>query len=273
MKKALFMMSLLLSLGMFSACSNDGEMDIIGDGEFLITDSTLIPDDGVILHPVDASELMDNKGYSVISKFFDSELPKGVRSGSFFVDSDQDKCYVINSLEEFKNIYCGDKEIPKIDFGRWTLVIGQMIMPDALCPVLRQNLEFRDKKCQLSLFVPNNDGIDFKPQYLYHWAFYPKFNAEGISVSFVKERSGLQFVENLQGHLDYNKDIDRWRFWYHSENNLTEVYFLMEIPEEYKVENQNVSLSGYRFDVGDEKAPEGCRTFYYLYLTKIEITD
>ena len=48
MKKALFMMSLLLSLGMFSACSNDGEMDIIGDGEFLITDSTLIPDDGVI---------------------------------------------------------------------------------------------------------------------------------------------------------------------------------------------------------------------------------
>ena len=270
MKKVVFTMSLLLTFGLFSSCSNDGEMDLAGGGDILITDSTLIPDDGVVLKPVDVLELL----YSRIPEFFDSELPKGTRSGSFFVESNQDECRVINSLEELKNIYCGDKEIPYIDFGKYTLVIGQRVMPDALYPVLRQNLEFREKKCQLSLYVPTVDGVDFKTQYLYHWALYPKFNTERINVCFVKEKDGLQFVENVQGYVNYDKGIERWRFWYHHPGTtLSDVYYFLELPVEYKVENQDVSLSGYRFEVGDEIAPQGCRRFYYLYLTKIEKMD
>lgn len=109
MKKALFMMSLLLSLGMFSACSNDGEMDIIGDGEFLITDSTLIPNDGVVLSPIDAVEVgfRENDVEAMGGpeghvwkdfRFFNQELPLEKRSESFFVGSDKDECYVINSI-------------------------------------------------------------------------------------------------------------------------------------------------------------------------------
>ena len=73
MKKTLFMMSMLLTLGLFSACSNDGEMDVIGDGEFLITDSTLIPDEGVVLKPyefLNEHHVFKVEGESLVYDFF-----------------------------------------------------------------------------------------------------------------------------------------------------------------------------------------------------------
>ena len=79
MRKKTFMMSMLLTLGLFSACSSD-EMNGIGGGETI-----LIPEDGKLLTPV---ENKDIEGYEAISMFFSTEMPIGARSKGFFVDSD-----------------------------------------------------------------------------------------------------------------------------------------------------------------------------------------
>lgn len=301
MKKILFMMSMLLTLGMFSACSNDGEMDVIGGGEFLITDSALIPDDGVVLKPyefLNEHRTFKVEGESLIYDFFNEingELPKGKRSNSFFVGSDKDECHVINSLEELKRIYRGDKEIPKIDFERYTLVLGQMINPDAFYPVLRQELKFNDNKCHLTLYVPelnevNLNGVSYKTQYLYYWALYPKFNTAGITVGYVKE-GRLKSIKEAgykdKGYLQYYSDIDRefikginvdlvnHQWW--------NLYIPMNLPDDYKVEadynvkfsnSRWVSISGYVFEGDSDEigalGGSGIPYLHYVYLTGIE---
>ena len=297
-------MSLLLTLGLFSACSNDGENDVISGGEFLITDSTLIPNDGVVLKPyefLDEHRNFKADGEYLVYYFFDGlngELPKGLRSKSFFVDSDKDKCYVINSPEELRSIYCGEKEIPYINFDKYTLVIGQMVDPDAYYPVFKQELKFNDNKCHLTLYVPelnevSLNGLSYKTQYLYYWALYPKFYTVGISVDYVKE-GRLKSIKDAGfkdiGWLEYatycdrmiikGDDLDR------STGGWWNVYIPMNLPDDFKVEpgyndpisnflnSRWVSISGYVFEGDDiELGPKGGNNMtylHYLYLTGIE---
>lgn len=294
MKKVLLMMSILLSTSMFYACSSDGEIYVNSGGEMeLLPDSTLIPEDGVVLTPIDIYEIYNgvyvnrtwhinrNDELGTISRFFNKELPKGQCSNSIFVDSDHDECYVINSLEELKNIYCGDREIPYIDFEHYTLVIGQIVESGFYYPLLKQDLMFKDNRCHLTLYVPeldevNLNGDNYKTQYFYHWALYPKFNTEGISVGFIKE-GALQFVENVVGgKMKYICDIqrfdpERWHITYFdSDTWLTYCYYPMNLPDDYKEERQLVSFSGYIFDTFDEIGSIGDRYDYYIYLTDIE---
>jgi hypothetical protein len=301
-KKNVFKMGMLLSLGLFSACSNESEMDSFGGGEFLITDSTLIPDDGVVLKPyefLNEYHIFKVKGESLVYDFFNEvngELPKGQRSTSFFVDSDKDKCYVINSAEELKSIYYGEREIPYINFDKYTLVIGQMVDPDAFYPVLKQELKFSDNKCHLTLYVPELDevslkGVSYKTQYLYYWALYPKFYTARISVSYVKE-GRLKSIKDAgfkdKGYLHYeesswdritikgiNVDLVNHQWW--------NLYVPMNLPDDFKVEagydkkfsnSRWVSISGYVFE-GDSDyvgaaGGSGIPYLHYVYLTAIE---
>lgn len=313
MKKVDFMMSLLLTLGMFSACSNDGEMDFISDGQFLITDSTLIPDDGVILSPIDAIEIgfRENdveamggpEGYMWKDfRFFNQELPFEKSSESFFVGSDKDECYVINSLEELKNIYSGEREIPYIDFDKYTLVIGQKVMPDFYHPEYKQELEFRNHRCDLNLYVPDY-GSGFKAiQHFYYWAFYPKFYTEGINnVSFIKEKSVLKHVEGLTGrvwknylYFDYkdtsnnlNKENGVWEenAWKSRmiqsdapEGTNSISYYPINLPDDFVVDKLNgthVRFSGDIIEMNRFSMERLSILFdvYLLYITKIEAID
>lgn len=253
MRKKTFMMSMLLTLGLFSACSSDDELNGVGNGETI-----LIPEDGVLLTPV---ENKDIEGYEAISKFFSTEMPIGARSKGFFVDSDQDECSVIDSIQGLTSIYKGNQEIPNIDFEHYTLVLGQIFSPDAYYPVLRQNLEFRDNKCQQNIYVPNLKGKYTMNSPLYYWALYPKFRTDGISTSIVKE-SGLKSV-NLPGYLRYNNIIDRWYVAYSVEGMYeSDEYYIMnpmDLPDECIANKENyqdnwtsVSFSGEFFEMNDE---------------------
>lgn len=287
MKKLFLMMSILLSTSMFYACSSDDEMNVNGGGG-----SKLIPDDGVVLTPFDYIELRDYAGSSIISEFFDKELPKGTRSNSFFINSDQDECFVINSIQELKSIYKGNKEVPNIDFDRYTLVIGQLIDPDAYDPVMKQDLMFKDHKCHLTLYVPNLDGVslngvNYKTQYLYHWALYPKFSTEAISVGYVKN-GNLRSIKDAgfkdTGWLSYIPSLGRWRIACDIPDDATHVgfcynYFPMNLPDEFKVEldhfdfyeSRYVSISGYIFEMGDEYQSDPIAN--NVYLTEINEID
>ena len=176
MKRVVFMMSLLLSLGLFSACSSDDDMSINVDdkGDELI----LNPEEGELLYPIDLFEIYNREDHggendgNVLAGFyfFNEQLPIGKRSASFFVGSDKDECYVINNLQNLKNIYRGEALLPEIDFDRFTLVIGQKVMPNASYPVIKQNIEFYSNQCKLNLYVPDYNGEIASIQYFYYWA-------------------------------------------------------------------------------------------------------
>lgn len=279
MKKQIFMMSMLISLGMFSACSSDDEMNINVNN-----DVELIPDDGEVLNPVDLFEIQNRETNSNVLAsfyFFNEQLPFGKRSESFFVGSDKDECYVINNIQELKNIYRGNVSLPEIDFERFTLVIGQEIISN-LYPLINQNLEFHDKQCELKLYIPDFDGDTTALQYyLYYWALYPKFNTNGISVSYVKEGSVMRSVKDVTGNLHYDKQADGWFVSYSVPGTIdsVDIYYILNLPDEFKVNKDKgtrVYFSGYVIEMSDDarealgKTPMGGYSYYFVYLTHIE---
>lgn len=245
MKKVTLLMSVLLTIGLFSACSSDEEMSGNGGGETI-----QIPEDGELLTPVEDRDIV---GYEDLSKFFASEMPIGARSNSFFVNSDQDEFSVINSLTELKGIYNGNNDIPNIDFEQYTLVIGQTVKPGACYPVQRQNLEFLNNSCQQNLYVPNLEGRYTMSAPIYYWALYPKFRTDKISTNIIKD--GELKTVNLLGELRYNIDNDRWYIAYCVEGMFEqdEYYILnpIDLPAECtaNIEDRiNVTFSGELFE-------------------------
>jgi len=221
MRKVVFMMSLLLTLGLFSACSNDGDVD---NGMYVNEDGELvpipIPEDGEVVKAIELPNrrLWTEESHKVnlLCSFFNEGLPIGARSNSFFVGSDKDECYVINSLNELKSIYCGNEEIPELlNFNKYTLVIGQKVNPTVFYPVLSQELEFFDKKCVLKLHVPALTAENTTGLPLYYWALYPKLKTEDISVKFVRERDAVITVKDVYcslGNILIIPDVRKWGF-------------------------------------------------------------
>jgi hypothetical protein len=274
MRKLTMMMGMLLALGLSSACSSDDEMGVDGDSGLIS-----IPVDGTILTPVDSFE-----GSEDVSIFFSKEMPTGGRSGSFFVNSNKDECCVVNNYRELRSIYEGNNAIPNIDFKQYTLVIGQRIEPDANYPVLKQDLEFSDNKCQLNLYVPKLEGKYTVNYPLYYWALYPKFGTEDISACVIKE-GALQFAKDFPGYLHYNSDIDKWYATYKVKGMYEhdEYYIMnpMDIPDEYiaNKDDWKISYSGEFFQMSDEARealqilPLGGQHYRFIYLSKIEKRD
>ena len=274
MRKLTVLMGMLLVLGLSSACSSDDEMGVDGDSGLI-----LIPGDGTVLTPVDTIE-----GYEDVSIFFSKEMPIGGRSGSFFVNSNKDECCVVNNYRELRSIYEGNNAIPNIDFKQYTLVIGQRIEPDANYPVLRQNLEFSDNKCQLSLYVPKLEGKYTMNHPLYYWALYPKFGTADISACVIKE-GVLQIAKDFPGYLRYNSDIDKWYAVYivNGMYEHDEYYIMnpMDIPDEYIVNKDEwkINFSGEFFQMSDEARESlqilrlGGQHYRFVYLSEIEKRD
>ena len=295
MKKVILMMSVLLSCGLFYACSSDDETNGNGSGGTMKPDSTLIPDDGVVLTPVEMPNrhLWTEESHKVamICSFFNEGLPIRKRSDSFFVDSDRDECYVINSLQELKSIYCGDDELPELDFDKYTLVIGQKVNPDAFYPVLKQDLTFLDNKCLLNLYVPDFKELNTTNVPFYYWALYPKFNTEGINVGFIREEGSVKTVEDVHcgvGFL-FNSDLsivpDEWRFEPVSnpdENNLfwsAVIYPINLYDKVNEIENgDEITFSGEVVKLTDDAVDAfgialWVNDCYFAYLNKIDVKE
>jgi hypothetical protein len=237
MKKVILMMSVLLSAGWFCACSSNDETTIGGSGGTIEADSSLIPADGVVLKPIELPNrnlwTEESQKVNKMCYFFNKGLPINKRSESFFVGSDKDECYIINSLQELKSIYCGADEIPELsylDFDQYTLVIGQKVNSGAFYPMLKQDLTFLDNKCLLNIYVPDFKELNTTNVPFYYWALYPKFNTEGINVGFIREEGSVKTVENVYcnvGHMSIYPgptiDPDEWAFapyWLPGEDEL-----------------------------------------------------
>jgi hypothetical protein len=114
------------------------------------------------------------------ASFFDTELPEyHQRSGStqgtksFFYDPNllggtniyENAVCVINSRQELADIYLGEKELPEIDFDKYTLILGQQIMPYHGFYVAKKELVAEDNGLVLNLYARNDvrkDEINMK---------------------------------------------------------------------------------------------------------------
>ena len=119
--------------------------------------------------------------------FFNSVFP-----GSFFIDNQYEDLgnhvYVINSRQELDDVYFGEKELPAIDFDKYTLVIGQLLMPYPGFYFVKKELEPSENGLQLTIYV-RNDGeiLSAVLKHLYFWEIYPKQSQKTISVNVLKK--------------------------------------------------------------------------------------
>lgn len=296
MRKVVFMMSLLLILGLFSACSNDGVVD---NGMYVNEDGEMvpipIPEDGEVVKAIELPNrrLWTEESHKVnlLCSFFNEGLPIGARSNSFFVGSDKDECYVINSLNELKSIYCGNEEIPELlNFNKYTLVIGQKVNPTVFYPVLSQELEFFDKKCVLNLHVPALTAENTTGLPLYYWALYPKLKTEDISVKFVRERDAVITVKDVYcslGNILIIPDVRKWGFapyWLPGEDvlfasarffpiNLSDIINLSDLEsfDELTFSGEIVKMTEDAIQaLGVDKTVNDC---YFAYLNDIDVKE
>jgi len=146
-----------------------------------------------------------------IADFFNTELKERHHSNdsynistSFFYDIEKhggtpginkDTVCIINSRQELADVYQGKKELPAIDFNKYTLIIGQQNMPYLGFFVAKKVLLKGDNGLILNLYTKNEEELlSCAIQNLYFWGIYPKLSQKTISVNIFKEyiyRSGL----------------------------------------------------------------------------------
>ena len=131
--------------------------------------------------------ILEGKVYDSIKEFYNNHYGQETGFRSFFDHSDKSQCLVINSTEELKNHYLDNYPFPEIDFDKYTLIVGQKIMPEAYYTVLRQELISFDDELRLNVYVPKLDGAYTTFQNLFYWGLYPKVKSSNITVKLFKE--------------------------------------------------------------------------------------
>ena len=183
MRKLVFFMSMLLPLGLFSACSNDEEFE----GSSISTNDQVISDGMEI-----TTDLTDE---SVLS-FFKEKLKKAYLAANYHAKDGflfkENTCYRINSMEELASLYQGSDVLPEIDFDKYTLLLGSKIYTDTDTDVenVKPILFETEKDYQLNLYTHHLEGEWGSPcinlQLLY-FGFYPKLKDKEIVVNLIYE--------------------------------------------------------------------------------------
>ena len=132
-------------------------------------------------------DYIDGAGIKQILSLYDELSNNGFKC-ILFEDNEESQCLVINTTEELLNNYIGIDSFPDIDFNRYTLVVGQEIMPESYYTILRQELRPIGDEFILYIYVPELDGWFCSVQHLFYWGIYPKMQSPKITVEIIKER-------------------------------------------------------------------------------------
>jgi hypothetical protein len=134
-----------------------------------------------------------------ITAFFDKQLPPvfdsfSFRSEYFFVGDKENKCLMINSVDELRAFVPFSVELPTIDFDQYTLIVGQCWMTTGGgFNVAGQSIKIGSKEMELNLiadypFDAMPDITMFYP--LYYWGLYLKLPQKPIVVNVTKTWKG-----------------------------------------------------------------------------------
>lgn len=114
-----------------------------------------------------------------VTQFFDNECDKIIKTDTYI-----DSCIIINSAEQFNSIYSGDKQIPYIDFSKYTLVVGQKSMNSYGWAIDNKILCSNENQLMMSLYISSKTELHAQAfMKLYYWGIYPKLSSEHLIIS------------------------------------------------------------------------------------------
>ena len=170
--------ALMMATAMIVGCSSDND------------------EDGSIIMPVSVTD-------GPVAEFFKTELPEMHSSSDYYyttkpfffdpetlggVSINENIVYVINSRQELADVYQGDKELPVIDFDKYTLIIGQQIMPYRGFYVGKKELVKGSDSIIFNLYARHDGEVRATAlQFLYFWALYPKLSQKTIPVNVISD--------------------------------------------------------------------------------------
>ena len=176
MKKIRLFLGMLLSLGMFSACSSSDEIDNESD---VLNNLTSI-DEG--------------DSFVVLSDFFKTTFAtEGEEAFDFKnnLSNEENPCIAINNEEDFKEAYTGDLNLPAIDFSKYTLIIGKTFL-SAGTFIDNVNIKTNPVKTTLSIncIIDTNPNVGYLgvSYWEYYWKLFLKFHSSRIFVEISKEK-------------------------------------------------------------------------------------
>ena len=125
-----------------------------------------------------------------VSVFFGKELhnPRWDEYGNefktFFEQGEwnDESILIINSQEEFQKAYMGTKDLPSVDFNKYTLIIGRTWGNDA--SYMLTEIILKDKGANYELDTKLNHYVDraatMAIQTIFYWRLYPKLAQKPI---------------------------------------------------------------------------------------------
>lgn len=143
------------------------------------------------------------------------------RHAFFGEGSEQQECLIINSEEEFRKAYKGDKELPnsRINFEYCSLVIGRTYGENS--GVSLGGFEVKDNGETYQVNVTLNKSVNTKysytdaPKDLYYWNIYPKMEKKPVVFNRIHQDVKIDPVNDVNARicntrwiLDMYKDAD-----------------------------------------------------------------
>ena len=132
----------------------------------------------------DTTEI-DSTAYTVISAvpvseevkaFFDEALPNEKGNPAFtFPTGNENLFYAINSQQDLIDRYIGIKQLPSIDFDKYTLIIGRAYMPGMTYHVESLEIHKYENTQTLCVITDKPEGVFWMAYNMYFWAVFPKF--------------------------------------------------------------------------------------------------
>lgn len=175
MKKSILILGLIF-LAMFCpiACSSDDENGI---------------------QPVDENAnktfpVIEDKLDAAIVSFFNEALPNHPcyrPVETFFIPATEDtNAYsLINNEQELQEAYKGYKDLPKIDFEKYTLIIGRVYTGGV---TVDQQYLTKEKEDNVLVLHLAHEAVIAEMFYTYYWGVYPKMTADHITIQLVYEK-------------------------------------------------------------------------------------
>jgi hypothetical protein len=132
-----------------------------------------------IILPIEIKD-MDTETYL----FFIKTLSDYIESSYFFegIPMDKDTCFMINTMQEFRQACVYPDSVPEIDFEKYTLIIGKYLVHYNGCGVVSQKI-FEDSALTLLVRVINGFLVPMEA-IVYHWGLYPKLPEKPFYVKY-----------------------------------------------------------------------------------------
>ena len=154
---------MLLAMGVTTSCSSDEDFLLSSDfGEL-------------------SAEDIEN--IEIVNDFLNKTFPNGTGANhaisnykGFDRETNDNKCYVMNSNKELESIYIGDDEIPKIDFSKISIILCRVLLPSQLQYTFENySLENSKDETLVTLnFSDSGAGLCALSAYYFH-VVVPKF--------------------------------------------------------------------------------------------------